>query len=105
MKYVPGRRYEGKEALKCKGSYLRDERLNQKPCSFDKLENFLKERRRHLSTYIRETREVEVGRGGVFEEDMGGVEEDLEMGQAGTLGQSEDEEAFSDALDVDQDSD
>ena len=30
MKYVPGRRYEGKEALKSKGSYLREERVNMK---------------------------------------------------------------------------
>ena len=99
MKYVPGRRYEGKEAMKSKGSYLREERVNKKPCSFDKLEDFLKERRRFLSTYVRETREVEVGHGGVV--DGGGVEEDLEMGQEGSLGHSEDEEVFSDALDVD----
>ena len=114
LKYVPGRRCEGKEALKSKGSYLREERVNMKPSSFDKLEDFLKERRRHLTTYIRETREVEVG--GQEEVDVGGQEEvvaedelgddeDLEMGRAEQLAHSEDEEIFSDGLEDDEDSD
>ena len=48
-----------------------------KPCSFSKLEDFLKERKRQLSTYVKETREVAVDP--LDEGVVGEVEEDLEI--------------------------
>ena len=74
-----------------------------KPCSFSKLEYFLKERKRQLSTYVKETREVAVDP--LDEGVVGEVEEDLEIGQDQQLGHSEDEEVFSDNCEDDQDSD
>ena len=59
MRYVPGRLYE-KEKRTRKG-YLREERVENVPVSFKKLNSFLKERRRDIKHFVQETTEEEAG--------------------------------------------
>ena len=105
MKYVPGRKYEVKLGKKGKVGGLREERVSGIPQSFQRLDAFLKDKRRNLKDYVRETceygtREVEDGME-VDEDD----EEQLEVGPEMELGESAAEEEFSDGSDENNEDD
>ena len=104
MKYVPGRKLEVTTGKKGKAICLREERISGVPHSFKRLDSFLKDKRRDLKDYVRETSEYgakKVDR----EVDVDNVEGDqLEVGPEMELGDSDDEEEFSDSNE-DDDSD
>ena len=104
MKYVPGRKYEvtlGKKKGRVCG--LREERISGIPHSFQRLDSFLKDKRRDLKDYVRETCE-HVGKDASMV--PGEVSEgELEVGPEMELGDSGDEEEFSDGSDENNDSD
>ena len=104
MKYVPGRKHEvtlGKRKGKVGG--LREERISGIPHSFQKLDSFLKDKRRDLEDYVRETCE-HGAKDGLKLDDVDDVEE-LEVGPELELGNSGDEEEFSDGSGDNNDSD
>ena len=94
MRYVPGRLYE-REKRSGKVGHLREERVKGVPVSFQKLNKFLKERRRDLTIYVKETTEKEanVPGNGALDDDQ---EEEAELGSECEPGNSEDEELFED---------
>ena len=57
MKYVPGRKLEVTTGKKGKAICLREERISGIPHSFKRLDSFLKDKRRDLKDYVRETSE------------------------------------------------
>ena len=104
LRYVPGRLYE-KEKKTGKG-YLREERVQNVPVSFKKLNSFLKVKRRDLKIFVQETTEKEAGKpvGGASVDDDATDEADDEAdddeaaeGSECEPGNSDDEELFDDA--------
>ena len=106
MKYVPGRKYEvtlGKKKGRVGG--LREERISGIPLSFQRLDSFLKDKRRDLKDFVRETCEHIAENAGVVPGETNDGEEELEIGPEMELGDSGDEEEFSDGSDENNDSD
>ena len=100
MKYVPGRKYEVNLGKKGKVGGLREERIAGIPHSFQRLDSFLKDKRRDLKDYVRETCEhgAKVNTGTEADEDIE-EREQLEVGPEMGLGDSGDEEEFGDSCD------
>ena len=110
MKYIPGRKHKVAGGKKGKVGGLREERISGIPHSFERLDSFLKDKRRDLKDYVRETCEIGAKDAG-FEPGEGNAEDrELEVaedvvGPDMELGDSDDEEEFSDASEEDIDSD
>ena len=120
MSYEPGRKYTKEDTGKGKRKrlgYLREERVNGVPVSFNKLNSFLKEKKRDLALFVKATTEkckcgnesespvaMEVDDGGDGGFEVGLVEE-ADMGPVEVLANSEDEEYFTDIGDDEGDSD
>ena len=117
MRYEPGRKYVKGEARKGKASgYLREERVEGVPVSFKKLKNFVKERKRDLALFVNATTEkckcdslglpvameVDVEEGGDGQDRLI-AEEDID--DSDVLGNSDDEEYFTDDVEDEGDSD
>ena len=120
MRYEPGRKYVKGDPRKGKASgYLREERVEGVPVSFKKLKNFIKEKKRDLALFVNATTEkckcdslglpvameVDAEEGGVV-----GLVVDLvvavdDIGPAEVLGNSDDEEYFTDDVEDEGDSD
>ena len=103
MKYVPGRKYKvtlGKKKGKVIG--LREERISGIPLSFQRLDSFLKDKRRDLKNYVRETCEHGAKDAGLKPGEVND-EEELEVEPEMELGHSGDEEEFSDGSGDDSD--
>ena len=117
MSYVPGRKYTKEDSGKGKRKrlgYLREERVNGVPVSFNKLNSFLKEKKRDLALFVKATTEKckcgnESESPVAMEVDDGGFEvglvEEADMGPVEVLANSEDEEYFTDIGDDEGDSD
>ena len=103
MKYVPGRKLEVTTGKKGKAICLREERISGIPHSFKRLDSFLKDKRRDLKDYVRETSEYGAKKVGGDNVDNV-VGEQLEVGPEMELGDSDDEEELSDGNE-DDDSD
>ena len=105
------------EARKGKASgYLREERVEGVPVSFKKLKNFVKERKRDLALFVNATTDKckcdSLGLPVAMEVDAeeGGVGQDLlvaedDIGDSDVLGNSVDEEYFTDDVEDEGDSD
>ena len=93
LAYVPGRKYVVKTTQKV--SYLKEERVNNKPVSLSKLDVWLRARKVDLGDYVRDMEEKEAPLEAMS---VGNAAEDgdLEMVGEQGLAESDDEELLSD---------
>ena len=93
LQYVPGRKYDVKVSKKVR--YLREERVDGRPQSFKKLDEWLIDRRLELADFLRATSVVvqeQLGEEGDVDTDVDGEEEQPGLGNEGDVETDVDDE-------------